>query len=88
MNFKTALIVISILFLAACGPAGPDPTPYPTPVLLSEEGMITYYQMSMADGTILEYGVVLSHNFVAGETYPVLIAFPPGPQTKAMVELS
>ncbi len=48
--------------------------------------MITYYQMTMADGTLLQFGVVLPDNFVAGETYPVLLAFPPGPQTKAMVE--
>lgn len=47
--------------------------------------MITYYQMTMADGTSLEYGVVLPDNFVEGETYPVLLAFPPGPQTRAMV---
>ena len=47
--------------------------------------MITYYQMTMADGTPLEYGVVLPDGYVAGESYPVLLAFPPGPQTKAMV---
>jgi pimeloyl-ACP methyl ester carboxylesterase len=29
---------------------------------------------------------VLPNNFVEGETYPVLLAFPPGPQTKEMVE--
>lgn len=86
MKFKTVLIVLCILFLAACGAAEPTPTPYPAPELVSEEGMVTYYQMTMADGTPLEYGVVLPDDYVIGETFPVLLAFPPGPQTKAMVE--
>lgn len=77
--------VFCCMFLMACGSVEPTPTPYPAPELVSEEGMITYYQMTMADGTLLEYGVVLPDNFVQGETYPVLLAFPPGPQTKAMV---
>ena len=47
--------------------------------------MITYFEMVMSDGTPLEYGVVLPNDFVDGETYPVLLAFPPGPQTRAMV---
>ena len=85
MNGKTVLIVLSILFLTACGAVEPTPTPYPAPEFVSEEGMITYYQMTMADGTPLEYGVVLPDNYVAGGTHPVLLAFPPGPQTKAMV---
>lgn len=47
--------------------------------------MIAYFEMTMADGTLLEYGVVLPDGFVPGETYPVLLAFPPGSQTRAMV---
>ncbi len=47
--------------------------------------MITYFEMTMADGTVLEYGVVLPNGFVDGETYPLLLAFPPGPQTRSMV---
>ena len=86
MKFKTVLIVLNILFLVSCGTAEPTPTPYPAPEFVSEAGMITYYQMTMADGTPLQYGVVLPDNFVEGETYPVLLAFPPGPQTKEMVE--
>lgn len=74
------------VLLAACGSVEPTPTPYPAPEFVSEAGMIIYYQMTMADGTLLQYGVVLPNNFVAGETYPVLLAFPPGRQTKEMVE--
>lgn len=47
--------------------------------------MITYFEMVMADGTPLEYAVVLPANYQEGETYPVLLAFPPGSQTRAMV---
>ena len=47
--------------------------------------MITYYQMTMADGTELEYGVVLPNNYEADTIYPALLTFPPGPQTKSMV---
>jgi dipeptidyl aminopeptidase/acylaminoacyl peptidase len=83
---RTVWILLGVLLLAACGAADVLPTPYPAPELVSEEGMITYYQMTMADGTLLDYGVALPDGFVTGETYPVLLAFPPGPQTKAMVE--
>lgn len=47
--------------------------------------MISYFQMTLADGTLLDFGVVLPDDFVAGETYPVLVAFPPGVQSRAMV---
>ena len=47
--------------------------------------MITFYQMTMADGTELQYGVVLPDNYQEGEIYPVLLALPPGPQTPSMV---
>lgn len=60
-------------------------TPFPTPKLTEETFMITYYQMIMADGTDLEYGVVLPTNYQEGVTYPILLALPPGPQTKSMV---
>jgi predicted peptidase len=85
-GLKKILILLIVLFIAACGSVEPTPTPYPAPELVSEEGMIAYYQMTMADGTLLEYGVVLPDGFTTEERYPVLIAFPPGVQTKAMVE--
>jgi dipeptidyl aminopeptidase/acylaminoacyl peptidase len=84
MNRHTVFLLVSLL-LVACGAAEPSPTPYPTPEMVSEEGMITYFQMTMADGTLLEYGVVLPNNYDENETYPLLLAFPPGPQTKGMV---
>lgn len=78
------IAILTAVLLAAC--SGAEPTPmYPAPMPLGEEGMITYFQMTLADGMPLEYGVVLPNGFVEGETYPVLIAFPPGPQTRGMV---
>ncbi|MCB8980511.1 MAG: hypothetical protein H6657_24120 [Ardenticatenaceae bacterium] len=90
---KKSWLGFSIFFLVACASAvatptstpGPTPTPFPAPELLQEVGMITYFQMMMADGTLLEYGVVLPDDFVDGQTYPVLLAFPPGVQSRAMV---
>ena len=82
---KKLIFALCILFLVACGAAGPAPTPFPLPTLVSEEGMISYFQMTMADGTPLDYGVVLPQGYVEGEMYPLLLAFPPGPQTAAMV---
>lgn len=84
MNKFTYFLICSLL-LVGCGAAQPSPTVYPMPELLSEEGMITYYQMVMADGTPLTYGVVLPNGYDQNEVYPVLLAFPPGPQTRAMV---
>ena len=45
-----------------------------------------YESMSMNDGTALRYAVVLPAEFTPAETYPVLLAMSPGPQTEAMVE--
>jgi hypothetical protein len=82
-----------VLIGAACAESATSPTPmptatavpYPSPEQIGAEGMITYYQMMMADETILEYGVVLPPDYDATRESPVLLALPPGPQTKAMV---
>ncbi len=82
---KNVIFLFFGLLLVACGAASPPPTVYPAPELLNEEGMITYFQMTMADGTLLEYGVVLPDKYEEGNTVPLLLAFPPGPQTRSMV---
>jgi dipeptidyl aminopeptidase/acylaminoacyl peptidase len=51
------------------------------PVMAAE-----YHSFAAADGTRINYAVVLPEDYQPGETYPVMLAFPPGPQTKAMVE--
>jgi dipeptidyl aminopeptidase/acylaminoacyl peptidase len=45
-----------------------------------------YEMMMMNEGTALRYALVLPAGFTPAETYPVLLAMPPGPQTEAMVE--
>jgi len=67
--------------------AAPTATPenQEPPTLIGEEGMVTYYEMTLKDGTNLQYGVVLPDSFEAGQTYPILLALPPGPQTQEMV---
>ena len=82
-----------LFFLAACGSAGaeegaeetiPTPTiPDATPI---EEGTMFYDTMSLADGTELRYAVVLPAGFTPQQSWPILLALPPGPQTEAMVE--
>jgi pimeloyl-ACP methyl ester carboxylesterase len=40
----------------------------------------------MADGTVIAYSVVLPENFDAAESYPVLLALPPGGQDQEVVD--
>ncbi len=37
------------------------------------------------DGTRIDYAVVLPEGYEAARSYPVMLAFPPGPQTQSMV---
>lgn len=79
--------LVLVIVLAACGgTAKPTAVPPPTPKLVRQTGMIDYYELTLADGTAVTYGVVLPDNYQTEETYPVLLALPPGPQTEAMVE--
>ena len=41
--------------------------------------------LTLADATELTYALALPDDFDAAQTYPVLLALPPGPQTKDMV---
>ena len=45
-----------------------------------------YHELTTADGGRLRYAVALPDGFERSNTYPVLLAFPPGPQTELMVE--
>ena len=46
-----------------------------------------YYQnVTLEDGTSITYALLLPPKFEAGVSYPTLLALPPGPQTKDMVE--
>ncbi len=47
---------------------------------------ITYKQITMTDATVLEFVVVYPDDLDLTKDHPVLIAFPPGDQSKSMVE--
>jgi len=51
-----------------------------------EESMKSYQTMTMIDGTDVQYAVILPIGYKSGGEYPILLALPPGPQTRDMVE--
>ncbi len=53
---------------------------------INSEPVVRYESMTLADGAVIEYALVLPAGFDAGRTYPVLLALPPGPQTREMVQ--
>lgn len=59
--------------------------PETTPVSQTTDAETVYATMTLSDGTVLEYALVLPANFDAQRTYPVLLALPPGAQTREMV---
>ena len=46
----------------------------------------TYHELEVADGTRLRYALVLPRDFDPEQTYPALLALPPGGQDERMVE--
>lgn len=46
----------------------------------------TYEQMVLVDETVIDYALLLPDDYSTGETYPTLLALPPGDQSEAMVE--
>ncbi|MEM7112449.1 MAG: hypothetical protein AAF614_08450 [Chloroflexota bacterium] len=53
----------------------------------AEPESVTYHEMAVADGEeTIEYALVLPPDFDPDQTYPILLALPPGPQTRPMVD--
>lgn len=50
-----------------------------------DSGQTVFQTLELADGTTLDYAVVLPNDFDPNKMHPVLLALPPGPQTEAMV---
>jgi poly(3-hydroxybutyrate) depolymerase len=46
----------------------------------------TYHELELADGSSLRYALILPQDFDPEQTYPGLLALPPGPQDERMVE--
>jgi pimeloyl-ACP methyl ester carboxylesterase len=53
---------------------------------VNSEPVVRYESMTMDDGAVIEYALVLPAGFDARKAYPVLLALPPGPQTREMVQ--
>lgn len=64
--------------------AATNPQPPIAPV--GADGVVRAEELTMSDGTILHYTVVLPPNYAVGEPYPTLLALPPGSQTQNMVD--
>ncbi len=78
-----------VLFLTACQSAVIESgtataVPVPTATLL-EEATMTFETMMLDEGTAVRYALSLPIGYTPDQTYPVLLALPPGPQTEAMV---
>ena len=46
-----------------------------------------YQQFRTPNGTLIDYAVVLPADIDPAKTYPAILAFPPGPQTRSMVDV-
>lgn len=63
----------------------PMPTSPPSNPTPPREVEVQYKTMVLGDGTTLEYGLMLPVGFQADQSYPILLALPPGNQSKEMV---
>lgn len=57
-----------------------------TPIPTAASVTISLETMTLSDGTVLEYALALPPGYDAQRTYPVLLALPPGSQTRRLVE--
>lgn len=86
--FRLIILWILAISLADCvagSEAGAVEATHEPPTLISQEGIVSYYQMKL-DETLLDYAVVLPEGFQAGQTYPILLAMPPGEQNKKLAD--
>jgi pimeloyl-ACP methyl ester carboxylesterase len=91
ITFIPIVLIGASLSLAACLPLSPEGAlanlPQPTPIAaVGEAGAVRAAAVSLADGTVISYTLILPPNYVAGEPYPTLLALPPGSQTQGMVD--
>lgn len=93
---KNTLPILIALFLIGCTtpPESTEPVaqatlaPSPTDALMLEDHPELTWQFESAniDGTNIEFATLLPIGFDPAETYPLLLALPPGGQTEQMVE--
>ncbi len=73
-------------------PPAPAPVEQPPPAALPEPaggaGRRTQEAVEVADGTRIEFTLILPDGFEAGASHPTLLAFPPGGQGQAEVDFA
>jgi pimeloyl-ACP methyl ester carboxylesterase len=60
--------------------------PVERPVIDLSGAGLAYQSMILTEGSELEFALLLPEGFNPAQTYPVLFALPPGPQSRDMVE--
>ncbi|MEZ4662578.1 MAG: hypothetical protein R2911_33925 [Caldilineaceae bacterium] len=90
-----------VFMLTACGrgdtsdasAATSGPTATPTELAVAniepkqeDSAMIRYETLTLQNGTEIEYAIVLPDKFDESQIYPILLALPPGGQTRDMVD--
>ena len=83
----TASAVSFILFITGCSSAI---SPASTPPVVDEHppglvDMVTFETLPLTDDVTLTYALYLPPNFEPTQIYPVLVAFPPGGQSRDLV---
>jgi len=77
-------VIVLGLVVAACSTAATPPSTsveeQPAAPSDVEPGILDLRSAAMADGTVIEYGLILPEGFDAASPYPVLLALPPGQQ--------
>ena len=61
-------------------------TEIPTVEPVGPEGAVRPEGLPLANGTVISYTVVLPADYISGQSYPTLLALPPGSQTQSMVD--
>ena len=95
MKFRQfAILFVTLLLGCASPPETTEPTAQPVtsippteaPLLEDHPELTWQFESIDIDGTNIEYATLLPIDFDPAETYPLLLALPPGGQTEQMVE--
>jgi len=92
---KITILVLLLLTLTFVGCVAtnqntnqnPDPTLAEPPTLLETDERGNMYYSMQINNTSLQYAVILPNNFDANNSYPILLALPPGAQSREMVDV-
>ncbi len=83
---RTVALAVAILVLASSCAGGDADTDTAAAVDAGSEAAVPIEAVTLGDGTVLEYALVTPPEFEPDGTFPVLLALPPGGQTRDLVE--